>query len=78
MIIEPGNDNVHENVFNQVVGYLNGEGIMTDESGMVAAAYLSVLGNYEPDDSWHLNMLLCVKKAVFLAYHQIYLFYSYQ
>lgn len=51
MIIQPGDDNVHENVFNQVVGYLNGEGIMTDESGMVAAAYLSVLGNYEPDDS---------------------------
>lgn len=51
MIIEPGDGNVHENVFNQVVGYLNGEGIMTDESGMVAAAYLSVLGNYEPDDS---------------------------
>ena len=51
MIIEPGDDNVPENVFNQVVGYLNGEGIMTDESGMVAAAYLSVLGNYEPDDS---------------------------
>lgn len=41
---------VHEIVFNQVVGYLNGEGIMTDESGIVAAAYLSVLGNYETVD----------------------------
>ncbi|MBR6938303.1 MAG: hypothetical protein IKH63_12140, partial [Prevotella sp.] len=51
IIIEPGDDNVHENVFNQVVGYLNGGGIMTDESGIVAAAYLSVLGNYEPEDS---------------------------
>ena len=51
MIIEPGDDNVHENVFNQVVGYLNGGGIMTDESGIVAAAYLSVLGNDEPVNS---------------------------
>ena len=42
---------VQENKLNQLDDYRNGEGIMTDESGMVAAAYLSVLGNYEPVDS---------------------------
>ncbi len=42
---------VSENIFNQMNDYRNGEGIMTDESGIVAAAYLSVLGNYEPIDS---------------------------
>ena len=42
---------VHENKFNQLDDYRSGEGIMNDESGIIAAVFLSVLGIYEPVNS---------------------------